>query len=82
MYCQGQYINTTASVLDSPWQYMRKITHIFFCGLPLDLRLCKPVATPLGTYPETGGNVVEWREEEQEFKGEERDEQNETVGSQ
>jgi hypothetical protein len=37
---------------------------------------------PLRTYPETGRDVVEWRRAEQEFKGEERDEQNETVGSQ
>jgi hypothetical protein len=41
---------------------------------------------PLGTYPETGGDVVEWRRVEQKFKGAEKEEasheQNETVGSQ
>jgi hypothetical protein len=40
----------------------------------------------LGTYPETGGKVVEWRSAEQKFKGEEEeeesDEQNQTVASQ
>ncbi len=41
---------------------------------------------PLRTYPETGGNVVEWRRAEQKFKGAEEedeiDEQNQTVASQ
>lgn len=43
------------------------------------------VETPFRTYPETGRNVVEWRSEEQKFKGEEEeesDEQNQTVASQ
>jgi len=44
------------------------------------------VVAPLGTYPETGKKVVEWRRAEQEFKGaeeeDERHEQNETVASQ
>jgi len=44
------------------------------------------VVAPLGTYPETGKEVVEWRRAEQEFKGaeeeDERHEQNETVASQ
>jgi hypothetical protein len=41
--------------------------------------------TPAKAYPETSGTVVEWRREEQEFKGEEEEErhgQNQTLEGQ